>query len=398
MNNPADKKKRFLTMFWYDDAGPVHLYKDVGGIPYALAKYCGWETTFAYNDINGIIEDEEYEKYVNMRTIHYNHICRKLKFRFVKYWRVAKFVWENARDYDVINFYHTHKFIMFLCWLAKKRNPDIITYVKMDMGEAGFNRVMEEKQRNKRRLADRLAGYVDLFTVEAQKYAKVLRTEVPKYKRIQYLPNGFFSDFLPPTDEQEKENIILTVGRIGTRQKNSELLINALAKIPEKKLAGWKIYIVGPVEPLFQQWLEEKYKQQEFLKKYIVVTGEIYDKGKLAQIYQRAKVFVLSSRFESWGLVVPEAMSFREYIIATDCCEPFREYIDTTEQGFGRLIENENLDMLRVALEEVLDEKIDVLRKGRLAGKFAAENLDWQVVIKRLESYFTAEKSKHVHV
>lgn len=39
-------KKRILTMFWYDDAGEVHLYKDVGGIPYALAKYCGWQATF----------------------------------------------------------------------------------------------------------------------------------------------------------------------------------------------------------------------------------------------------------------------------------------------------------------------------------------------------------------
>ena len=49
--------KRILTMFWYDDISEVHLYKDVGGIPYALAKYCGWEATFAYSDINGIIKN-----------------------------------------------------------------------------------------------------------------------------------------------------------------------------------------------------------------------------------------------------------------------------------------------------------------------------------------------------
>lgn len=54
-------QKRILTMFWYDDAGEVHLYKDVGGIPYALAKYCGWQATFAYNDVNGVIHNEDYE-------------------------------------------------------------------------------------------------------------------------------------------------------------------------------------------------------------------------------------------------------------------------------------------------------------------------------------------------
>lgn len=390
MNNPADKKKRFLTMFWYDDAGPVHLYKDVGGIPYALAKYCGWENTFAYNDINGIIKDEEYEKYVNMRTIHYNHTCRKLKFRFVKYWRVAKFVWQNARDYDVINFYHTHKFIMFLCWLAKKRNPDIITYVKMDMGEAGFNRVMEEKQRNKRRLADRLAGYVDLFTVEAQKYADVLREEVPKYKRIQYLPNGFFSDFLPQTDEPEKENIILTVGRIGTRQKNTELLINALAQIPEKKLAGWKIYIVGPIEKSFYAWFSEVCKSRPDLKGEIILTGNISSKQELYGLYSRSSVFVLPSRYEGFPLVIPEAMQFKNFIICTNCFGGVDEVIKIGDHGFGEIIANEDVIALQQVLEKIIDGEIDVKGKGEQANKFAAENLDWQVVAKKLEGYLVA--------
>ena len=31
--------KRFAAIFWNDDISAAHFYKDVGGIPYALAKY-----------------------------------------------------------------------------------------------------------------------------------------------------------------------------------------------------------------------------------------------------------------------------------------------------------------------------------------------------------------------
>lgn len=32
------KRMKFLTVFYYKDIGPQHLYKDVGSIPFELAK------------------------------------------------------------------------------------------------------------------------------------------------------------------------------------------------------------------------------------------------------------------------------------------------------------------------------------------------------------------------
>ena len=48
------------------------------------------------------------------------------------------YVWKNAPHYDVINFYHVNPLKNLLCFLAKKSNPSIITYVKCDMGREGF--------------------------------------------------------------------------------------------------------------------------------------------------------------------------------------------------------------------------------------------------------------------
>ena len=110
------------------------------------------------------------------------------------------------------------------------------------------------------------------------------------------------------------------------------------------------------------------------------------DKVQLAQFYQRAKAFVLSSREESWGLVVSEAMAEDDYIVVTDCCDAFHEYIDTTEgHGFGKIVPNEDAAALQGAIEEVLDGRVDAVQKGKLAGKYAREHLDWKVVAKDLD-------------
>lgn len=379
--------KRILTMFWYDDISEVHLYKDVGGIPYALAKYCGWEATFAYSDINGIIKNSDFEKYVDLKTIHYSRTCSKLKLKIIKYCNVMKFVWQNAARYDVINFYHTHKFIMFLCWLAKKRNPVIKTYVKMDMGRDGFEKTINHARTGKKKWWHHFTTSVDLFTVEAEKYALELTEKVKKYKNVQYLPNGFFADFLPVGDQISKERIILTVGRIGTYQKNTELLINTLLQIPKEKLTGWSVYIVGPIEKDFFKWYEKITYSNLWLREHIVFTGNITDKGKLHEIYSKSSVFVLSSRYEGFPLVVPEEMYFKNYLISTDCFGAADEIIKSDISGFGRIVPGEDINSLKEALEEVLDGKVDLTVQGANAGAFAIENLDWRVIAKKLECY-----------
>ena len=63
--------RRFLTLFLYKDISKVHLYKDVGGIPYALAKYCNWKTAFAYVNYNGTLKDLQYEKYVGKLQVEF---------------------------------------------------------------------------------------------------------------------------------------------------------------------------------------------------------------------------------------------------------------------------------------------------------------------------------------
>lgn len=166
------------------------------------------------------------------------------------------------------------------------------------MGSEGF---LKEKQQGKKYSAWRST---DLFTVEAQKYVDELNKLVKFSKKVKYLPNGFFYDVGSIAKNIEKGKIILTVGRLGTYQKNTEMLVNAFFAIDKEKISDWKLFLIGPMTDEFKVWLDKKIGINEFYKDKIVITGNIADKEKLYEMYSRASIFVLPSRFEGFPLVI----------------------------------------------------------------------------------------------
>ena len=63
------------------------------------------------------------------------------------------------------------------------------------------------------------------------------------------MPNGFDEETLKTLsivekDFGHKENIMITVGRLGTYQKNTEMLLNALDLM---ELRDWKVYLIGSI-------------------------------------------------------------------------------------------------------------------------------------------------------
>ncbi len=377
--------KRIVTIFANDGINEVVLFKDVGGIPYALAKYCGWEATFVYNDTNGIIHNEEYERYVKLVPLSLKKNIKIIKSRYIRFFPIIKYIYKNVKKYDVINFYHSHEFTNFLCWLAKKINPKIITYVKLDMDEADFQ---YQKERDRHSLMVKTWSNTDVFTVETLNYVDELN-KLKKYnKKVKYLPNGFFSDLVDiDLSNIKKEKIILTVGRLGTYQKNTELLIESLINI-EEEIKDWEIYLVGPITNEFKVWLNEKLIDHQLLKEKIVITGNIVDKVELYKIYAKASVFVLCSRYESWGLVLTEALHFSDFVIVTDCCKAFHDILLTEKDKLGVIIENQNVEALSNAIcDSIINIKknMHIAQKGKI---FVDNNLNWNVVVKNLENYF----------
>ena len=378
--------KKILVIHFYE-VNDTNLWKDNGGIPFCLSKYYGYSATFAYLDKFYINNNDEYEKYVKLDRI------KSGKFRILDFIYILKYIWEKAPYFDIFNFYFVRTFGVFAALIAKIRNPKIIVYCKLDLAQKPF---LELTKNNswKRKIKNYILAFfsknIDLFTVEVKAYVEHLNSLKRFKDRVKYLPNGFFNDFLSNEEINniKKEKIILTVGRLGTKQKNTELFINAISGIDINLLKNWKIYLVGPCENNFKTLLDEKFLNNPALKDLFVLTGNISNKKVLYSIYAKSSIFVLSSRWESWGLVVTEAMKFRCYPIVTDYCDAFKEVISTGKNGFGEIVPSNDIEALRIAIEKPLKGEIDYVNKGKFASNYAQKFLDWKYVVSILDKYF----------
>lgn len=371
-------KKKILTIFYYQDIGKQHLYKDVGSIPLALAKYNNWDANFAYVNFNGKIQDFNYEKYVTLIPIE------KKRSAFLS---ISMFLLRNVAHYDVLNFYHlVRKHLLFIV-IAKCRNPRIKIYVKTDMGRTSLEHLRKGKFINFFiKILDYFGLLPELCTVETKKYVNILN-QTPLYKnRIQYLPNGFWNDAQIPIDlADKKENIILTVGRLGTLQKNTELLLESFADIPLIDRKGWKLLLIGSYTQDILVKAKRIVAADPSLRGSIVFAGNVENKERLNQYYTKAAIFCLPSRWEGFPLVLPEAMHHGCFPVVTDCCDAFYDMLDGGK--YGSIIPNEDISALTSALRKAMQSKAYTVKHGIQGKSYADQHFDWEQIIKKLRRY-----------
>jgi len=121
-------------------------------------------------------------------------------------------------------------------------------------------------------------------------------------KKMNVIPNPI-KDFeiVNSSKKANKRKIILNIGRL-EHQKDHLTLIKAFAKI-ESSFPDWDLIIIGDGS------LKNKIKKEiDFLN----LNKRIFLKGftkKIDSVYIQADIFVVSSLYESFGLVTAEAMS-----------------------------------------------------------------------------------------
>lgn len=122
---------------------------------------------------------------------------------------------------------------------------------------------------------------------------------------------------------------IVALGRL-TRQKGFDILIEAMTKVPQ----SWQLDIWGDGED--KQILRNLIDKHE-LQQHIFLRGNT---DQPLEKLRQADLFVLSSRFEGFGLVLVEALASGCHIIATDCPHGPKEILENGR--WGVLVENED--------------------------------------------------------
>lgn len=250
----------------------------------------------------------------------------------------VKWLLKNARTTSVLMCFHFRPETIINVLTYKLLNRKGKTYVKLDtIAGDEFN-----KKGLKGRIYKWAAKKVDVFSCETKASMENILRAFPEIKdKLLLLPN--------PVDEAvckssaPKENMILTVGRLYTNQKNTEMLLEALK---QTDLKDWKCILAGPGA--------EKEEQGN-----IIFAGDQRDRAALADLYARAKVFVLTSRWESYGIVLAEAAACGCFLVTT----PVGAAPDIVEQCGGIIVAQEDSEALAQVLSEIIDGKIELDEK-----------------------------------
>lgn len=184
---------------------------------------------------------------------------------------------------------------------------------------------------------------------EIDKLVVLTKADSKSYKEIEKFPESFITQIYNSSpvehDEyiQHKEKKVLAVGRL-VEQKGFDLLLTAWL-IVEQFDDEWTLEIVGDGH-MRQQLLEQKESLGLKRIKFTNYTNEIKEK------YRTAGIFVLSSRYEGFGLVLVESESMSLPLVAFNCKEGPGEIIKNGYNGF--LVEPENIKMLAEKLLELM--------------------------------------------
>jgi len=231
------------------------------------------------------------------------------------------------------------------------------------------------KQKNQfKHLMPELDKIIVLSKYDQEKFQKELNVHTEAiYNPLTIEPKGKGSP------EHKK---FLAVGRFSPLHKGFDILIEAFA-IFSKQNKDWTLDIVGegPEEDMLRS-LICKYHLEKRVTLY-PFTKEV------EKHYESASVYVLSSRWEGFGLVLVEAMSYGLPIISS--------YLPVTKEllenrGVGIFFENENIADLAKKMK-IITQNTDLISTEQSALKYSKE-FGTKNIIMHWESLFSNYQNK----
>ena len=364
-----------------------HLGKDVFLVPYYLGKLLHYDVTIVYPRTVTNVDFPEELKGVRLVPLTFNK--RLSFFPLWRTWNFYMYLLRNARSVNFLMRFHYSLHTQLMIILYKLLNRNGKTYVKLDIGFESIEREHNCQKRSwikkmvKAWISRHFIENVNLVSCEtAQAYQLLRESPLERFKfgdKLFLMPNGFDEELLESYNLKErtfaeKENLIITVGRLGTPQKNTDMFLRALSNVD---LREWKVCLIGPIEESFQSNINAFFGRHPEKKEQVIFTGPIYNKNELWEYYNRAKVFVLTSSWESYGLVLNEAQRFRNYLVSS----PVGAFEDLSCYGkYGKKVGLNNDGDLADTLADIVNGKIDI----DVYRNFDATSLSWENMVKLL--------------
>ena len=224
------------------------------------------------------------------------------------------------------------------------------------------------------------SGYIDFFTVETKEYYNTLK-DTPMFKnRLYYLPNGVSTLGIDDStvNIDRKENIVITVGRLGIYEKNTELLLDSILEIPDNLRSQWKFYFVGPQTKEFSQHITKFLEDNPMLASNIVQLGNITDRNELSNVLKKSKIICMPSRSEGACIATLEGM----YFGCVPIISRYSAFVkDTTNNvSIGNVVDDYTSIGFAKTLVEYMKDEVHLRSEIEKAMSYARDTFDYKPI------------------
>lgn len=344
----------------------AQLTKDCGAVPYLFYKRYGYRAVMVSRRCPELTYPS-LETAVKGMTLDFLPDDADVRIAEIKY------IIKHYQEMDIFVLYGPYPPYFPVLDTYRKLRPDGKVYLALDANPDWMDRMVLTPALRK------FMDQCDVIATSSKVMQKHLSMKWP-YK-IEYIPNGFynFANCSLRVQFSKKENVLLTVGRIGIAQKNNELLLQAFAQIADK-IPEWSLRLVGNIENSFQTYIETYFRNYPELKNRVIFTGNILDKRQLMEEYKKAKIFVLTSRWEGGTPnVIAEALYGGCYMVTA----PIDAADDAVDGGrCGQIFTSD--EQLAPLLVRICHQPEILKKGGNNAVKYARRVYDYTKIIKRL--------------
>lgn len=282
----------------------------------------------------------------------------------------------NTEDYDFIIGVHAFLSLQLASIRHQLKAKRVIGWMHTSF-DAFFNNpgfYLYDQKKHFQHEMPKLDGMVVLTNYDRERFEQDLHLfPTSIYNPLPLIPEG---------EAKPAYKRFLSVGRMSHLTKGFDILIEAFALFARNN-KEWTLEIVGegPEAPLLKKQIASHKLENR-------ITISPFTK-QIQKHYASASVYILSSRWEGFGLVLAEAMSHRLPIICSDL--PItKEVLDKKNNHL--FFQNENIEELAKCMTDIArltPEQLDQMGKVSLD---IAESLKLPTIIKQWENYF--EKMK----
>jgi glycosyltransferase involved in cell wall biosynthesis len=363
---------KFVTYF--ETFQSMYLGKEVFVVPLYLSKLLNLDCDFYYGANIGSDEIPSLYRGILIHNMRHERVSK-----LMPYFDILKCIIFKARKIDCIFFVHTDHAHILGVIMYKILNPKGKAMVMADMDSecadnlAKHNFVFSKGLKGflKRKIINQFFSKLDVFSVETLPVYNIVKEMFTRnnWHDLAICNPGIDDDLIKQynikvKEYNEKNNVILYVGRIGPYQKNNEMLFKSLENID---FQGWKVILLGPITDDFStknskasninQYIDDFYRRNPHLVDKVILTGAIYEKEKIYEYYNDAKVFILTSRYEGYCNSLSDAAGFGCFIMSTDVGGAS---LVTNGWKYGVKLNQEDSSYLASKISEVINNEIDI--------------------------------------